>query len=143
LGEAEPAQDAHRVGAHIDAAADLGQLRGLLVDIDREAGLVQRQRRGHAAQAAADHGDAAFFARHPCPGISYLIAPSPRLRSGRRLSSMLPRRIVLLLPWPRKPLDVTIASRRIGSKRPWRRRIGEKSMRARWVVAGVLPFLAV
>src|SRR5207244_1204761 len=124
-------------------AADMRQRGRLLVEVDLKPGPAQRQRGGKPADPAADHGDLEFFAHHPCPGISYLIAPSPRLRSGRRLSSMLPRRIVLLLPWPRKPLDVTIASRRIGSKRPWRRRIGEKSMRARWVVAGVLPFLAV
>ena len=56
-GEAQPAQDAHRVRPHVDAAADLGQLGRLLVDIDLEAGLAQRQRGGEAADAAADHRD--------------------------------------------------------------------------------------
>ena len=38
--EAEPAQDAHGVRAHINPAADLGQLRRLLVDIDLKPGLM-------------------------------------------------------------------------------------------------------
>jgi hypothetical protein len=53
--EAEPTQDARRVRAHIDAAADLGELGGLLVDVDLEAGLTQRQRRREPPDAAADH----------------------------------------------------------------------------------------
>src|SRR5262249_3071068 len=42
LAEAEPVEDAHRVRRHVDAAADLGQLRSLLVDIDLEAGVTER-----------------------------------------------------------------------------------------------------
>ena len=55
--EAEAVQDAHRIRPHVDAAADLGQLRGLLVDIDVEAGPAQRHRGGEPADAAADNGD--------------------------------------------------------------------------------------
>ena len=56
-GEAQPAQDAHRIRAHVDAAADLGELGRLLVDVDLEPGSAQRQRGGEAADAAADHRD--------------------------------------------------------------------------------------
>ena len=55
--EAEPVQDPHRVRRHVDAAADLGQLRRLLVDIDLEPGLAQRHRGGEPADAAADDSD--------------------------------------------------------------------------------------
>ncbi len=54
-GETRPAQDAGRVRAHINAAADLGEFGRLLVDIDLEAGLTQRQRRREPTDAAADH----------------------------------------------------------------------------------------
>ena len=37
--EAETAQDANCVGAHVDAAADLGQFGGLLINVNLEAGL--------------------------------------------------------------------------------------------------------
>src|SRR4029077_7077328 len=53
-----------RVRPHIDAAADLVKLGRLLVDIDRETGAIQRQRRGEAADAAADHRNSASFAGH-------------------------------------------------------------------------------
>src|SRR5215471_18574751 len=53
--EAQPAQNAHRVWAHVDAAADLSQLRSLLVDIDLTAGSAQRQRGGEPADTGADH----------------------------------------------------------------------------------------
>src|SRR5882724_53918 len=56
-GEAEPAQDARRVRAHVDAAADLGELGRLLVDIDLEAGAAQRQCGREPSDAAADHRD--------------------------------------------------------------------------------------
>ena len=65
FGEAEPLQDAHRVRAHIDAAADLGQLRRLLVDFDLETGPAQRQGGGQAADAGADHGNLERAGRHP------------------------------------------------------------------------------
>src|ERR1700716_3534365 len=58
LGESELEQNTRRVRAHVDAAADMGQRRRLLVNIDLEPGLSQRQRGGQAADAAADHRDA-------------------------------------------------------------------------------------
>ncbi len=64
IPKSEPVEDACRVRPHIDAAADLVELGGLLVDIDREAGAMQRQRRGKAADAAADHRNSARFAGH-------------------------------------------------------------------------------
>ena len=42
---------------HLDAGADLGDARRLLVDLDVEAGVQQMQRRGKAADAAADDRD--------------------------------------------------------------------------------------
>ena len=59
LGEPEPVQDPRRVRADLDAGADLAQRGRLLVDLDVEAGAEQRQRRGQAADAAADDGDRA------------------------------------------------------------------------------------
>ncbi len=38
VAEAEPVEDAGGVRAHVDAAADLGQLRRLFVDLDLEPG---------------------------------------------------------------------------------------------------------
>ena len=67
FGEAEPAQDARRVRAHVDAAADFGQLGRLLVDIDRETGPAQRQGGGEPADAGADHGNLERGGRHPEP----------------------------------------------------------------------------
>ena len=53
----EPLQDADRVRGHVDAAADFGQRGRLLVYIDGEAGLPQRQRGAQTADAAADYRD--------------------------------------------------------------------------------------
>ena len=50
-------QDARRVGADLDARADLADGRGALVDVDVESGLQQRQRRRDAADATADDRD--------------------------------------------------------------------------------------
>ena len=55
--QAEPDQQARGVGADLDAGADLADARRLLVDMDVEAGLQQMQRRGEAADAAADDRD--------------------------------------------------------------------------------------
>ena len=55
--EAQSAQDAHRVRTHVDAATDLGKLGRLLIDVDLEAGLAQRQRGGEATDAATNNGD--------------------------------------------------------------------------------------
>ena len=65
FGEPEPAQDARRVRAHIDAAADLGELRRLLVEIHFEAGLTQPDGGAQPADAAANHGDIKWRSRHP------------------------------------------------------------------------------
>src|SRR6516162_5999032 len=53
----QSAQDAHRVRAHVDAATNLRELGGLLVDIYGETCLPQRQRGGETADATADNGD--------------------------------------------------------------------------------------
>src|SRR6266849_1605946 len=55
--EAEPIEDPRRVRPHVNAAADLGQLRRLLVDIDVEAGLAQGEGGSQAADTGADNGD--------------------------------------------------------------------------------------
>ena len=62
FAQAQPIKDARGVRAHIDAAADFGQLRRLLVDIDFEPGLAQSDGGAEPADAAADHGD---LAREP------------------------------------------------------------------------------
>ena len=51
-------QHAAGIGAHVDAAADLGQFRGLLVDVHVEPGLAERHRGAEAADPGADDGDA-------------------------------------------------------------------------------------
>ena len=58
LSEAEAAQYARRIGRHVYPAADFGQFRRLLINLDLEPGLQQRQGRGQPAYAAAYH-------RHP------------------------------------------------------------------------------
>jgi hypothetical protein len=54
LGEPEAAQHTRRIGRHVDAAADLGQLGRLLIDVDLEPHLSQCHRGGKAANAATD-----------------------------------------------------------------------------------------
>jgi hypothetical protein len=50
-------EHARRVGPHVDPAADFGELRRLLVDLDVEAGAAQRHRGGETAEAGADDRD--------------------------------------------------------------------------------------
>jgi hypothetical protein len=50
-------QHARRVGADLDARADLADRRGALVDVDVEARLQERQRSRDPADAAADDRD--------------------------------------------------------------------------------------
>ena len=73
LGETELAQHARRIGRHVDPAADLGQLRRLLIDLDLETGLKQRDGGGQPADAAADHRDAERCVCH----CSLCAAPQP------------------------------------------------------------------
>lgn len=56
--EAQPMQQARGVGADLQAGADLAEARRLLVDLNVESGLEQRQRRGQPADATADDGHA-------------------------------------------------------------------------------------
>ena len=56
--ETKPVQDTHRIGRHVDAAADLGQLRGLFIDVHLEAGLPQCECGAEAADTSADDADA-------------------------------------------------------------------------------------
>jgi len=57
LGKTQPVQDADRVRRHIDAAADLVQLRRLLVDVDLKPGAKQRHRGAEAVDASTDNRD--------------------------------------------------------------------------------------
>jgi hypothetical protein len=52
--EAKAVQDAHSVRAHVDAAANLGQFRGLFIEVHVEAGLPQCEGRAEAADSSAD-----------------------------------------------------------------------------------------
>jgi len=51
--EAQVPHHVHGVGADLDARADLGKRRGLLIDFDRVPGLHQARGRGQAAQSGA------------------------------------------------------------------------------------------
>jgi len=57
LIEAESDENAHGIGAELDAGADLTQLRGLLVDRDRESALAQRDGGRQAAEPGSHHCD--------------------------------------------------------------------------------------
>jgi hypothetical protein len=57
VGQPKAVQDARRVGADLDARADLTDRRGALVDVDVEARLQERQRSRDPADPAADDGD--------------------------------------------------------------------------------------
>ena len=57
LGQPEAVQHPCGVGADLQAGAYLAQHRGLLVDLDLEAGLQQRQGGAEAPDAAADDAD--------------------------------------------------------------------------------------
>ncbi len=56
--QAETKQNATSVRPHVDAATDLGQFRGLFVNLHLESGLAQRHRGAEAADPGADDGDA-------------------------------------------------------------------------------------
>ena len=64
VAETQSFQHAHAVGLDGDAGADLGQRRGLFVELHIEAAAEQRKRGGDAADAAADDGDAEGVGAH-------------------------------------------------------------------------------
>ena len=57
VGQPEAMQHARRVGADLDARADLAQSSGTLVDADVESSAQERERRRESADAAADDRD--------------------------------------------------------------------------------------
>jgi hypothetical protein len=57
VGQPQAVQDARRVGADLDAGADLADGRSALVDVDVEAGLQERQRGCDPTDTAADDRD--------------------------------------------------------------------------------------
>ena len=57
LAEPEPPQLARAVGRQRDRGADLAQLVRLLVDLDADAALAQREREHQPTDPAADDGD--------------------------------------------------------------------------------------
>ena len=61
LAHAQCVQGGKGVGAELDAGADLADLAGLLQQRDAQAQPGQRQRRGQAADAAADHQQVLWF----------------------------------------------------------------------------------
>ncbi len=67
LADAERVEHARAVGAQLQAGADFAQLRCLLVDVDIEALVEQRERRREAADAAAGNEDMRN-AHHPDAG---------------------------------------------------------------------------
>src|SRR5260370_39189242 len=54
LLESEPMEDSRRVGAYLDAGADLAQFGGLFEHLNVEAGASKRQRRRETADSGAD-----------------------------------------------------------------------------------------
>src|SRR5262245_55708974 len=66
VAEAEPIENPRGVRPHVDATADLGELGGLLVDLDVEAGPMKRDGGGEAADPGPDDGDGARSAGHRC-----------------------------------------------------------------------------
>ena len=73
--EPQPIENARRIRPHIDAAADFGQFLRLLIDLDREAPLVQRHGRAEPANAGADHGDFKRGHGHLCRRCRVALAP--------------------------------------------------------------------
>src|SRR5439155_22693685 len=55
--EAQPQQDPRGVGANLDACADFGDVRRLLIDVNVEPHLQELQRRRKPADSAADNCD--------------------------------------------------------------------------------------
>jgi hypothetical protein len=72
VGQPEPVQDPGRVRADLDAGADLGELTGLLVDVNVEASLEQGERGGEAPDAAAGDADRETLAHLTCGRTSRL-----------------------------------------------------------------------
>ena len=82
-------QHVHGVGADLDAGADLGELRGLLVDFDMMARLHQARRGGQPADPRPGNENAALLHREG--SVPWLIGddggPPYHAASHRRLSA--------------------------------------------------------
>src|SRR5712692_5458358 len=81
LADAERVEHARAVGAQLQAGADFAQLRCLLVDVDIEALVEQRERRREATDAAARDED--VRSAHP-PEPGYFFSASSPACPGRR-----------------------------------------------------------
>jgi hypothetical protein len=81
--DAQTAMHSHRVGALLDAGAHPGEGLGLLVDLDRDAVLAQRRRRGKPADAGADDGDGMLIRHLLAMSLVVIPAERPGLCPGR------------------------------------------------------------
>jgi hypothetical protein len=70
LLDADLAQHLHRVRHHLDAGADAGKARGLLVDAHIHAEMAQRRSDGETAHAGADDGNRELLWAHLPQGIA-------------------------------------------------------------------------
>src|SRR5688572_10456507 len=70
LRQSELVEEAGSIGRECYGRPHLAQLRGLLVDVDRDPVTPQRDRESQSADAGADDGDPALLRRtHDSPGL--------------------------------------------------------------------------
>ena len=79
--QSERTQRLDGIGREIEAGADLAQRAGLFADDGFGAALLQRQRSGKAADAAADNGDARFAWHGRCPPARLVVTLTHSMRT--------------------------------------------------------------
>ena len=77
--EPEPAQHLHGVGIHLDAGADAGECRRLLIDVGAKADFAQRRGSRQSGNPGADDRDRGRRVRHR-DGVRDSVSSLPRLR---------------------------------------------------------------
>ena len=97
VGEADGVKELYRIGADVDAGAELGELRRLLVDLHFEALPAQRDGRGQPAQARSDNGNPTR--------VSHLMLRTSDVRSERSSVPSLPVKVRYALRAARTAID--------------------------------------
>src|ERR1041384_2752620 len=108
LGQSDRLEELDRVGADVDAGAELGELGRLLVDVRLEALPAQRDGSRQPAKTSADNGDPACF-RH-LRSVTLQLAPITPHRSGSRH-----KKAARLTEWPCAQLGCCVLPRSICS----------------------------